>query len=302
MRRFAWWLTAVGGVVLACGLGGGWVLASRAIRPIEDISAAANRISAGTLAERINVADTDSELGRLAGVLNATFAKLEAAFAQQTQFTADASHELRTPIAVLISETQTTLARERTADEYRETVAACLDTAQQMRRLTQSLLDLARLDAGQEPIDRRPLDLAETARDCVELIRPLADERGLRITSELAPAKTLGDEGRLRQVVTNLLTNALQYNQDHGEIRVSTRVEDQTAVVTVADTGIGISPEDLPHIFKRFYRGDKSRARARGCTGLGLSICQAIVEAHGGTIAAASEPGRGAEFTVRLPR
>src|SRR5512133_2802691 len=134
LRRFAWWLVAAGTSVLALGLGGGWFLATRALRPVEEISAAASRISAGNLSERIDVAETDSELGRLATVLNSTFSRLEAAFAQQKQFTADASHELRTPLAVLISEAQAALARERSAAEYRETVEACLDTAQQMRR------------------------------------------------------------------------------------------------------------------------------------------------------------------------
>src|SRR5207247_3191460 len=122
-----------------------------------EISAAASRISAGNLSERIGGTDPDTELGRLVGVLNSAFARLEAAFAQQRQFAADASHELRTPLAVIISETQTVLARERSAAEYRETVAACLDTAQQMRRLTESLLDLARLEANQEQMKREPL-------------------------------------------------------------------------------------------------------------------------------------------------
>ena len=302
LQRFAWLLVAAGGAVLALGLGGGWLLATRAIRPLEDISATAVRISAGSLSERINVADTDSELGRLAGLLNATFARLEAAFAQQKQFTADASHELRTPLAALITEAQATLARERNAAEYRETVEACLDTAQQMRRLTQSLLELARFDAGQETIERTPLDLAEQTRACIELIRPLADARGIRIHGNLEPAGALGDADRLSQVITNLLTNAVQYNKDHGKIRVSTRTDNQGAVLTVADTGIGIAPEDLPHLFKRFFRGDKARARADGRSGLGLAICKAIVDAHGGVLEVSSQPGAGTEFVVRLPR
>src|SRR5882724_10083432 len=168
-HRFTWLLLAAGGTVLALGLGGGWWLTTRAIRPVEQMSAAASRISAGNLSERISGADAENELGRLANVLNSTFARLEGAFAQQKQFTADASHELRTPLAVIISELQTTLARERTTPEYRETLEACLDTAQQMRRLTESLLELARLDASQEPLERSRLDLAETTVACVEL-------------------------------------------------------------------------------------------------------------------------------------
>jgi heavy metal sensor kinase len=300
-RRFAAWLVAAGGAVLALGLGGGWLLASRALRPLADISAAASRISAGNLSERINVADTDSELGRLAGVLNSTFARLEAAFAQQKQFTADASHELRTPIAVLISEAQTTLARDRSATEYRETVGVCLDAAQQMRRLTQSLLELARYDAGQESLDRCRFDLAEQTRACIELVRPLARERGIHIHADLAPAEALGDADRLSRVITNLLTNAIDYNHDRGEVRVATRVEPGAAVVTVSDGGRGISADDLPHVFERFYRADRSRARAQGHSGLGLAISKAIVDAHGGSLEISSQPGAGTVVVVKLP-
>jgi heavy metal sensor kinase len=302
LRRFAGWLVAAGGAVLALGLGGGWFLARRALRPIEAISSAASRISAGNLAERINLADTDSELGRLAGVLNSTFARLEAAFAQQKQFTADASHELRTPLAVLIAEAQTTLARERSAAEYRETIEAGLETAQQMRRLTQSLLELARYDAGQETLTRCPVDLADLARAGVERILPLAEARRLRVQTELRPAEVLGDAERLDQVLTNLLANAIDYNRDDGEVRVSTRAEAALAVATVSDSGCGIAPDECRRIFERFYRADPSRGRAGGHTGLGLAICRAIVEAHGGSIELSSQLNVGSTFTVKLPR
>ena len=301
LDRFAFWLLAAGGTVLAFGLGIGWWLTTRAIRPVEEISLAANRISAGNLSERIKAGDADSELGRLAGVLNSTFARLDAAFAQQKQFTADASHELRTPLAVIISEAQTTLARERNAAEYRETVETCLDVAQQMRRLTESLLELARFDAGQKPIFCRPFDLAEETRTRLELIRPLARARDLQVHSDLAAAPMQGDAERLGQVITNLLTNAIHYNRDAGEIRVGTRSENGRAILTVSDTGPGIATEDLPHLFERFYRADKSRGRAQGRSGLGLAIAKAIVDSHGGTIDVSSPPGQGATFTVRLP-
>jgi heavy metal sensor kinase len=300
MRRFAFGLLAAGGTVLALGMGGGWRLATNAIRPVEEMSAAASRISAGNLSERIIGTNADNELGRLAGVLNSTFARLEAAFAQQRQFTADASHELRTPLAVIISEAQTTLARQRSSGEYRETVETCLDAAQQMRRLTESLLELARFDASQEPIHREHFDLSEKTRVCVERIRPLAQERCLKIHCDQAPAPAYGDADRLGQVITNLLTNAIYYNKPSGEIRVSTRAENGAAIVTVADTGQGIAPEDLPHIFERFYRADKSRSRAAGRSGLGLAISKAIVDAHGGTIEVTSQAGTGTTFTVRL--
>jgi heavy metal sensor kinase len=300
MGRFAFWLLAAGGTVLTLGLGGGWWLTTRAIRPVEEMSAAASRISAGNLSERITGANVDNELGRLAGVLNSTFARLEAAFAQQRQFTADASHELRTPLAVIISEAQTALARQRSSGEYRETVEACLDTAQQMRRLTESLLELARLDASQEQIQREHVDMSEATRVCVERIRPLARERGIEIHCDLGPAQVSADADRLGQVITNLLTNAIHYNKPNGEIRVSTRSENGAAIVTIADTGQGIAAEDLPHIFERFYRADKSRSRSALRSGLGLAISKAIVDAHGGTIEVSSKPGTGTTFTVRL--
>ena len=293
-------LIAIGAAVLAIGLVGGWRLVNRALRPVEDISTAASRISAGNLSERINVADTDGELGRLAHVLNSTFARLEAAFARQKQFTADASHELRTPIAVLVSEAQTALARLRNAGEYRETIEACLDTAQQMRRLTESLLDLARFDAGHEPIRQHPINVVEIVRNCVGLLQPLAAERGLQIHCNLVSAETYGNADHLGRVMTNLLINAIHHTKPGGEIRITTRTENRTVIATVADTGEGIAPEDLPHIFERFYRADRSRSQASGRTGLGLAICKAIVEAHGGSIHVASQPGTGTTFTVRL--
>src|SRR5262249_46229970 len=159
------------------------------------------------LSQRINASDTENEFGRLAAVLNSTFARLEAAFAHQVRFTSDASHELRTPISVILSQTQTALSRERPAGEYRETLEACQRAAQRMRKLAESLLELARLDAGQ-PMKREPFDLARVARDSVELLRPLAAERGIEIHLDLKSVECPGDAERIGQVATNLLSNA----------------------------------------------------------------------------------------------
>src|SRR5262249_32010670 len=149
--------------------------------------------------------------------------------------------------------------------------------------------------------ERTSLDVAETARDCVERIRSLAAERGMAIHCDLAPAEAFSNYDRVCQVITNLLTNAIHYNKPNGEIRVSTRTEHGAAVLTVGDTGQGIPAEDLPHIFERFYRADKSRARANGRFGLGLAICKAIVDADGGSIQVSSQLDMGTTFTVRLP-
>ncbi len=299
LHRAALFLIGVGSLILLIGLTVGWWIVSRALRPIESISAAAVKISAGDLSQRINVAEAQSELGQLAAVLNSTFARLEAAFAQQRQFTSDAAHELRTPVSVMLTQAQTALNRERTAPEYRETVAACQRAAQRMRRLIESLLALARLDAGQEVLKRLPFDFSKTVSDCVELLKPMAGERGVKMISELSALEITGDSEHFAQVVTNLLTNAIQYNLPDGEVRVKLESENGLAVLTVSDTGAGISSEDLPRVFERFYRADKSRST--GGNGLGLAIAKAIVEAHGGTIEVASEENAGTTFTVRLP-
>jgi len=292
-------MAAVGGWILLVGLAGGWWFVSRALRPIKNISSAAVKISGGDLSQRINVAEAESELGQLAAVLNSTFARLESAFAQQKQFASDAAHELRTPVSVMLTQAQTALNRERTAPEYRETVEACQRAAQRMRRLIESLLALARLDAGQEVLKRLQFDFSKTISDCVEMVKPMAGERGVEIFTELSPLEITGDSERLAQVVTNLLTNAIQYNLPDGEVRVKLESQNGLAVLTVSDTGAGISSEDLPRVFERFYRADKSRST--GGNGLGLAIARAIVEAHGGTIEAASEENAGTTFTVRLP-
>jgi signal transduction histidine kinase len=273
MRRLAYGFLSAGAGVLALGLAGGWWLASRAIRPIDAISATAARIAAGDLSQRIDTTGTDNELGRLAGVLNATFARLEAAFAQQARFTSDASHELRTPLAVMLSQTQTALARERPVQEYREALEACQRAAQRMRRLSESLLDLARLDSGDERMARTPLDLARVAREAGELLAPLFEERAVGLVSDLPAARCRGDAERIGQVVTNLLKNAIDFGRPGGEVRLAARTEADEVVLTVSDTGVGIRPEDLPHVFERFYRADASRRGGDGRTGLGLAIC-----------------------------
>jgi signal transduction histidine kinase len=170
-----------------------------------------------------------------------------------------------------------------------------------MRRLTESLLNLAHLDTDHDPIERRQLDLAEAVSTCVDHLRPLAETRGLQIHCDLAPTNAFTHPDRLAQVITNLLTNAIHYNRPHGAIRVRTHSEKGAGVVTIADTGQGIAPEHLPHVFERFYRADKSRSRTDGHFGLGLAICKAIVDAEGGRIDVASEVGVGTTFTMSLP-
>ena len=289
-----------GGLILIIGLAGGWWFVSRALQPVANISATATKISAGDLSQRINMADAESELGQLAAVLNSTFARLETAFAQQKQFASDAAHELRTPVSVILTQAQTALHRERDAASYKQTVEACQRAAQRMKKLIESLLALARFDAGQEVLKRLRFDLAKTAQDCVEMVQPLASEREVKVIVETDSLEITGDPERLSQVVTNLLTNAIQYNHPQGEVRVQLKAQDGLVVLFVSDTGQGIGSADLPHVFGRFYRADKSRTGGSN-SGLGLAIAKAIIEAHAGTIEVASEENIGTTFIIRLP-
>lgn len=300
-RRLMTRVSLAAAAVLLLGLGGAWVLATRALAPIDEISTAANRIAAGNLSERIATSDTASELGRLASVLNSSFSRLEAAFVQQKQFTADASHELRTPLAVIISEAQTALMRDRPAAEYRQSLEECLEAAQQMRKLADALLDLARFDAGQAQIENAPVDLAEVARQAAGPARSLDAARELAFEFNLDPAPVTGDATRLGQVATNLINNAIQYNKPGGTVCIETGTQNSTAFLKVSDTGQGIAPEDLGRIFERFFRADQARTGSQGRTGLGLAIARSIVELHRGKIEVCSRPGEGTAFTVLLP-
>lgn len=301
LRRTAWQLAAAGAGVLALGLAGGWWAAGKSLRPLATMSATAERLSAGNLGERIRVPHSDNELGQLAAALNAMLARLDASFSQQTRFISDAAHELRTPVTVMLTQTQTALRRERPAEEYRQSLEACQRAAGRMRQLIESLLALARLDAGDQPMKRLRFDLARAITDQVELLAPLAAARGITLHSDLASVPMEGDPDYLTLVVANLLTNSIHYNRDGGTVSLSLCQDGKDAVLSVADTGEGMAPETLSRIFDRFYRADQSRSLPAGRTGLGLAITKSIVEAHRGTISVESTPGKGTAFTVRIP-
>jgi heavy metal sensor kinase len=301
LRAFAWQLAGASAVVLAVGLAGGWLVSARILRPVAAIAATASAISETNLSERIDGATVDRELAGLADILNAMFARLEAAFERQVRFTADASHELRTPLAIIRSHAELALARPRTAEEYRDAVEACLRASTRMTALVEGLLTLARADAGKLDLSREPVDLKRLVTETVALLRPWAEAKGLRVEIDLAQAIVRGDADRLAQVVTNLMSNAVQYNRPGGAVRLRLGVADGWAVLSVEDTGRGIQEADRPHLFERFFRVDKARGRTSGGHGLGLAICKSIVQAHGGTIGFQTEWERGSTFWVRLP-
>ena len=295
-------LVTAGLVILAGGvLGGGW-LSARAILPISAMTATAESISAQNLSERIDIQETDSELGQLASVLNRTFDRLQGAFERQSQFTADASHELRTPLSVIAAHTELALSRPRSNEDYRAAIETCRRASLRMKSLIDSLLLLARFDSGTPSIKQDRIDLDPLLRDCVDLVETLAMERQVHIECLSTSCFVRGDLDRLSQVFTNLLTNAIRYNVQGGCVRLTTKTEHEMAVISVIDSGVGIAQDQLSLIFDRFYQVDKARSRAEGSSGLGLSICKTIVEAHGGTITAISQLSSGTTIEVRLPR
>jgi heavy metal sensor kinase len=302
LHERGWLLAGISSAVLAAGLIGGFWFSRRAIKPIEAISATAAEISLSNLSRRIDVSGTETELTGLARTLNQMIDRLESAFSQQVRFTADASHELRTPLAVILSHAELALDKERPAPELRETIETCRRSALRMKSVVESLLTLARFDSGELQLDCRPVDLSRIAGDCVALVRSLAEKRHIALELDLESAGLVADADRMSQVVTNLLTNAIRYNHDEGRVVVTTRSVKGDVVLCVSDTGIGIGPEHLPHIFERFYRVDKARSRKDGGIGLGLAICKSIVEAHGGQIAVTSSLEGGTRFEVRLPK
>jgi heavy metal sensor kinase len=261
-------------------------------------------ISAGSLSSRLDVTNPRDELGRFATTINDLLTRLENSFNEQQRFIADASHELRTPLAVLRGETEVALNRTRTVLEYQESLSLIQDEAERLSRIVGDLFTLAR-----QPIDepaaliKQPFSLNEAVRDCVRAAQVLAIRKGVQLNTEGDSSSLVlnGDEELLKRMILNLLDNAVKYTLRGGEVSLTLARQNGHAKIVVRDTGIGISPADQPHVFDRFYRVDKARSRAQGGAGLGLSIVQWIVDAHGGKIAVESTPGKGSAFTVELP-
>jgi signal transduction histidine kinase len=294
-------LALAGFAVVFVGCGIGWLLAGRSLRPIDRIAADAEGIAAGDYGRKIDVDDTESELGRLATVLNETFGRMNAAREHMAQFTADASHELRTPLTVILSDSQGALRQERTPAEYRAALETVRQSALRMKAISDALLELAQGDAG-KPVVRDACDLADLADESVALLARVAAEHGVKLVPRLEGAPVLGDAGRLGRLILNLTINAILHNDAGVTVTVSTGVLDGWAQLRVADDGRGIPAENLDRIFERFRRVDASRSRHTGGAGLGLAIVRQTAEAHGGTVAVTSEVGKGTVFVVRLPK
>jgi two-component system OmpR family sensor kinase len=301
LYRLAGILTVFGMVIIFLGLAIGWWAAGLALQPLSEISATAEKISKGDLSKRIDLSETEDELGHLAVVLNSTFDKLERIIEEQLRFTADASHELRTPIAVLLTQIQLSLSRERTPEEYKLTLETCERAAERLRVLVNQLIELARVDAGDASLVWEKCDLGRVARDAIDFIKPLAEMKHAVLEHSIESVRVKVDVMKLGQVFINLLNNALHHNKEGVHVCLSVKRSNDKAVIRIADNGVGIPADALPHLFDRFYRVDKSRARGKGNSGLGLAICKAAIEGHGGTIRAESTEGKGAEFIIELP-
>ncbi|HJU03981.1 MAG TPA: ATP-binding protein, partial [Nitrospiraceae bacterium] len=289
-------------VALLAALAGGWLLAGRALRPVAEITLAAQRIADGDLTQRLTVPPSQDEIGRLGETFNDMIARLEASFRQVRQFSTDASHELRTPLTVLKGETELALRRPRAVEDYRMVLESGLEEIDRMTRIVDELLFLSRADLGEIKMESKPVRLDALVEDVRHQAEVLGQEQEVQVAVGTVDAATvMGDELRLRELLLNLVDNAIKYSFKGGRVELNLVTENRTARLSITDEGIGITPEDQAHIFQRFYRAYDARTHAKKGTGLGLAICKWIVEAHAGTIEVNSEPGKGATFTVLLP-
>ena len=287
---------------LAAALGGGWFLAGRALRPVEAITLAARRIAAGDLAQRLTVSQAQDEIGRLSATFNEMIARLEASFRQVRQFSADASHELRTPLTIMKGETELALRRARPAEDYKLALESNLEEIDRMSRIVDELLFLSRADLGEVRIESQPVRLDALVEDIQRQAAVLGQELDVQVlVGAVEPVTIQGDELRLRELLLNLVDNAVKYSRSGGKVEIALARDGATAGLSVTDQGIGIAAEAQSRIFDRFYRADDARAHAPKGTGLGLAICKWIVEAHHGRIEVQSRAGEGSKFTVVLP-
>jgi heavy metal sensor kinase len=288
-------------VVVLAGVGG-YVLARRALTPIDHLASEARRITADRLHQRLSVPNQHDEIGRLAAVINDTFARLESSFEQLRRFTADASHELRTPLAVIRGIGEAGLGETRTPAEYKEAMGSMLEEVDRLTNLVDTLLRLSHGDAGTVRLSREAIDLGQLTRDVVSSLAVLAEERNQRLAVDAADGVSIdADRLVLREAITNVVDNAIKYSPQGSTIDLRVRANGRDATLTVADHGHGIDPEHRERIFDRFFRLDEARSRDSGGTGLGLAIAKWAVEVNGGQISVESGAAGGSVFRITVP-
>jgi heavy metal sensor kinase len=288
-------------VTIVAIAGGGW-LVKRALSPVDRIAATAERITWHNLSERLPVPPTGDELERLSVALNRMIERLDEAFQHSRRFVADASHELRTPLTVLRGEIESMAQEPRLDPGWREQLGSTLEEVERLSNIVEGLFAISRLDAGEAAAEWKPFDLAQLTAATADQMGLLAEDKDIKVkcTARLG-AWVEGDRARVKQVVVNLLDNAIKYSPRGGSVALNVEASDGKAILEVADNGIGIPPEALPRVFERFYRVDQARSRERGGAGLGLSIVKSICAAHQGRVVVTSAPGQGSTFRVELP-
>jgi heavy metal sensor kinase len=295
-------LLLAGPLAVGCALAGGYILARQALGPVDRMVQTADQITATRLDQRIDITNADDELGRLARTLNGMIARLERSFDEIRRFTADAAHELRTPLAVLRNEAEVALRSPREPEHYRAILEDQLEELERLSRMAERLLFLSREDAGLVPIARQSVDLCEVMQDVAEHMRVVAEEKGVALRSKgVGPCSIQGDEDQLRRLLFNLVDNAIKFTPRSGTVTIETSCDLTAVRIAVSDTGIGIHAEHLPHVFQRFYRVDQASGPDTGGTGLGLAIARSIAEAHGGSIAIESTIGAGTRLILTFP-
>jgi heavy metal sensor kinase len=290
-------------ILLVFAAAGGYWLSSRALRPVDQITRAAQVISPQDLSQRVTVPRTGDELQRMAETLNQMLQRIESAVARITEFTADASHELRTPVALIRTRAEVTLAKPRTNEQYRDALKDVLTESERTSALIENLMTLARADTGSESLNFARTDISELAREVCTQAQTLTEAKQLRWEAAIPDAAiwVRGDANALRRLLLILVDNAIKYTPPAGNVSLALQRNGTQAEIRVRDTGIGISEADLPHIFDRFYRADKARTRELGGTGLGLSIGRWIANAHSGNVQVESSTSKGSTFLVCLP-
>jgi heavy metal sensor kinase len=289
--------------LVVCAAGGGYLLVQRALRPVERMSQTAEQISVQDLDARLPVAPTGDALQRLSISLNHMLARLRDSVQSSRRFLADASHELHTPLTVIKGELQQIAGGESCGPEVRERVGSVLEEVARLEHLVSGLLALSRMDAGEAQREWVDVDLGDLAASTVEQMRLVAEDRGVQLIPAALPGVTVrGDRGRLKQVIVNLLDNAIKFTPRGGVVNLRTEQRDGGGVLEVRDSGIGIPAPALAHVFDRFYRVDEARSREDGGAGLGLSIVRSICSAHGAEIEVESAPGAGSCFRLKFPQ
>jgi heavy metal sensor kinase len=304
LERFRVILALAAPLLLIAASAGGYWISSRALAPVDEISQAAQRISIENLTDRLRVPQTGDQLQRLSETLNEMLSRLEASVRRMAQFTADASHELRTPVSLIRTTAEVAvLKRNRPAGEYLEALDDILEEAERTSQVVDRLMLLTRTDSGKETLECVPVDACTIVRDAAEQGERLARNRGVEFSIDL-PAGSVpvqADAEALRRALLILMDNAAKYTPRGGSVRVGLSRKNEFAIASVSDSGIGIGPEDIPHVFDRFWRADKARSREHGGAGLGLSIAKWIVDMHGGSISVESVLGKGSVFAIRVP-